>query len=159
MNGLRPGAAPRRAAQLGHPPWHKARHSPKARGFTLYETIIAIGLLGMVSAGLLSMQPQIHKTQNMGRDEYVGLELAQACAERLLLVRRRSGYGSVTDSLCNGLGGFGGFAANPTVVLAVAGGASAAACSTATCTARITVSKTSGPAVALGALTVEMSSY
>jgi type II secretory pathway pseudopilin PulG len=132
---------------------------PQARGFTLFETIICIGLLGLVSAGILTIQPQIFKTQTMGRDEYVGLELAQACAERLLGTRRTVGFGSVTDTLCNGMGGLGGFAANPRVALTVAGGASAAACSTATCTASITVSKTSGPPAALGALTVELRSY
>ena len=88
------------------------------RGFTLFETILVIGILTLVSLGIMAIQPQVFKTQTAGRDQFVGLELMRACAERLLAVRRATGFGSVTNSLCNGMGGVGGFASNPTVTLA-----------------------------------------
>lgn len=129
------------------------------RGFTLFETTFVIALLTLASLGLIAMQPQIFKTQTNGRDQYVGLELIQACAERLLAVRRQTGYGSVTNTLCTGLGGVGGFAANPTVAMVDAGGTAITTCSSATCTATITIAKSSGPAASLAALTLRLSSY
>jgi type II secretory pathway pseudopilin PulG len=143
-----------------------------ARGFTLFETIIVIGLLGLVSAGLMAMQPRVHSAQTNARDQYVGLELMRACAERLLAVRRTSGYGSVTNTLCNGMGGcnglagctgtgVGGFAANPTVTLAIDGVSPApASCSSGTrCVATIVIAKSSAPPASLSAITVEFSAY
>ena len=128
-------------------------------GFTLFETIIVIGLLTLVSMGILAMQPQVFKTQTSGRDQYVGLELMKACAERLLAVRRHTGFSSVTSSLCNGMGGIGDFASNPTVTLVDATSAAITTCSSATCTATITIAKTSGPPAALSPITVQLSAY
>ena len=128
-------------------------------GFTLFETITVIGLLTLVSMGLLTMQPQVFKTQTSGRDQYVGLELMKACAERLLAVRRHTGFASVTSSLCNGMGGIGGFANDHTVALRDAGNTAITTCSSATCTATITIDKTAGPAAALSAITLQLSAY
>jgi len=128
-------------------------------GFTLFETIIVIGLLTLVSMGILAMQPQVFKTQTSGRDQYVGLELMKACAERLLAVRRHTGFASVTSSLCNGMGGIGGFANDPTVALRDAGNTAITTCSSATCTATITIDKTAGPTAALSAITLQLSAY
>jgi len=128
-------------------------------GFTLFETIIVIGLLTLVSMGILAMQPQVFKTQTSGRDQYVGLELMKACAERLLAVRRHTGFASVTSSLCNGMGGIGGFANDHTVALRDAGNTAITTCSSATCTATITIDKTAGPAAALSAITLQLSAY
>ena len=143
-----------------------------SRGFTLFETIIVIGLLGLVSAGILAMQPRVHSAQTNARDQYTGLELMRACAERLLAVRRGSGYGSVTNTLCNGMGacngmtgctgtGVGGFAANPTVTLAIDGVSPApTSCSSgARCVATIVIAKSSAPEASLSAITVEFSAY
>ncbi len=140
---------------LGFTPLRRYRQ----RGFTLFETIFVIAMLALAAAGLISMQPQVFKTQTNGRDQYVGLELLQACAERLLAVRRQTGYGSVTNTLCNGLGGVGEFVANPTVAMVDAGGTAITTCSSATCTATITIAKASGPAASLAALTLRLSSY
>ena len=129
-------------------------------GFTLFETILVIGVLAMVSAGLMAIQPQVFKTQNAGRDEFIGFELIRACAERLLAVRRHIGYGSVTTSTCNGMGaGVSDFAANPTVTLADADGNSIATCDTASCTATIIVAKTAVPPATLTAVTLQLSPY
>jgi Tfp pilus assembly protein PilV len=144
------------------PPGHGRTCCPRPRrqgGFTLFETIVVIAMLTLVSLGLIAMQPQVFKTQTAGRDEFVGFELTRACAERLLAVRRQTGYASVTNTLCNGMGSVGGFAADPTVTLADATNAAITACSSATCTATISIAKTAGPAAPLTALTLRLSSY
>jgi type II secretory pathway pseudopilin PulG len=148
---------------------HRARPGRSARrgrrgalGFTLIETIMVIGLLGLVSASLLSMQPKVFLAQTNVRDQYVGLEQMRACAERILAVRRSSGYASVTNALCNGLGGQGAYALNPTVTLtADSNPAAVTTCSTGTvtCTATVSIAKTSGPAATVTPLTVQISVY
>jgi prepilin-type N-terminal cleavage/methylation domain-containing protein len=132
---------------------------PYGRGFTLIESVIVIAMLTLVAAGLLSMQPRVFVTQNNGRDQYVGLQILQACGERLLAVRRQLGYMKVTSSLCTGLGGLGGFASDPTVSLTDAGGNAVAACTGASCTAAIVIAKATGPAASLSALTLRLSAY
>jgi prepilin-type N-terminal cleavage/methylation domain-containing protein len=132
---------------------------PYGRGFTLIESVMVIAMLAMVAAGLLSMQPRVFATQNNGRDQFVGLEAMQGCAERLLAVRRQLGYINVTSSLCNGMGGLGGFASNPTVSLTDASGNAVTTCTGASCTATIILSKTTGPAASLSALTLRLSAY
>ena len=128
-------------------------------GFTLFETIIVIALLTLVSMGILAMQPQVFKTQTTGRDEYVGLELMKACAERLLAVRRHTGFSSVTSSLCNGMGSVGGFASNPTVTLTDDASNSITTCSSNSCTATILIAKTAGPAATLTPITLQLRAY
>ena len=133
-------------------------HVPRrvaAHGFTLFETIIVIGLLTLVSLGLMAMQPQIFKAQTASRDEYVGDELMQACAERVLAVRRAVGYASVSTSTCAVLGSVAGL--TPSVALEVDGAASSP-CGGSTCKATIKVLK-AGVAAALPALTLELKSY
>jgi type II secretory pathway component PulJ len=124
-------------------------------GFTLFETILVIGLLALVSAGLLAMHPRIFQTQTTGRDEYVAHELQRACAERVLAVRRRIGYANVSTDSCQPLGIVGGF--TPAVALTIAGSASSP-CGGASCKALITVTR-SGVAAALPAITLELSAY
>ena len=128
-------------------------------GFTLVETVLVIALLTMASLSLLAMQPQVFKTQTTGRDQFVGLELMRACAERLLAVRRNIGYVSVTSGLCNGMGGLGGFASDPTVTLADAAGNAIATCSSASCTATIIIAKTATPAATLTPITLRLTAY
>ena len=128
-------------------------------GFTLFETVLVIALLTMVSLGIMAMQPQVFKTQTTGRDQFVGSELMRACAERLLAVRRNTGYVTVANSLCNGMGGVGGFASNPTVTLADATGHAITTCSSATCTATIIVTKTAAPAATLTPITLRLTAY
>jgi Tfp pilus assembly protein PilV len=147
------------------PPGHGRTCCPRLRrqgGFTLFETIVVIAMLTLVSLGLIAMQPQVFKTQTAGRDEFVGFELTRACAERLLAVRRSSGYAAVNNSLCAGMkGNVVGFN-DPAVALVDATGTaitSGSPCSSATCTATISIAKTSGPAAALTALTLRLSDY
>lgn len=142
-------------------------HGPRfrQRGFTLFESILAIALLALASVGIMNMQPQIFKTQTTARDEYVGLELMQACAEKLLAQRRSSGYGSVNNTLCSSIAATSGFG-SPSVQLYDAAGtligngvACSAAASAPNCRAVISIAKTSGPAATLPALTLRLSNY
>ena len=135
-------------------PW-RHRHG----GFTLVETIFVIALLALVSVAIAKMQPQVFKTQTTSRDEYVGVELMRGCAERLLAVRRYAGYGNVTSTLCNAMGGISGFASNPTVTLKDDTDATITTCTSTTCTATILIAKTSGPAATLTPLTLRLSNY
>lgn len=128
-------------------------------GFTLFETVLVIAILTVVSLGIMAMQPQVFRAQTTARDEFVGVELMRACAERLLAVRRNTGYVSVANTLCNGMGGIGGFASNLTVTLADAGGTTVSTCSSATCTATITIAKSAAPAAALTPITLRLSAY
>jgi type II secretory pathway pseudopilin PulG len=135
-----------------------------AGGFTLVESVMVVGLLAFAVAGLLALQPQVLKTQDNGRDQFVGQDLMRACAERLLAVRRNIGYASVRGSsdanpTCNGMGGIGGFASNPSVTLRDASATSVTSCSSATCTATITIAKTSGTAATLTPITLQLSPY
>jgi prepilin-type N-terminal cleavage/methylation domain-containing protein len=128
------------------------------RGFTLFETIIVISILALVSAGLLAMQPQVFKVQDTGRDQIIGLELMRSCAERLLAVRRQTGYANVSTTSCDGIGGIADFEPNPVVTLTDAANTAISFCSSATCTATISVAKTTG-SVSLAPLTVQLSNY
>ena len=107
----------------------------------------------------MAMQPQVFKAQTTARDEFVGVELMRACAERLLAVRRNTGYVTVADNLCNGMGGVGAFNSNLGVTLADASGTSITTCSSATCTATISVAKTTAPAATLTPITLQLSAY
>lgn len=117
----------------------------------------------------MAMQPHVFKTQTNGRDQFVGFELTRACAERLLAVRRQTGYGKVDDTLCRSMGGVGGFANNVNVSLAPSTAASSPmcsnasatcnVCSSATCTATIIIAKTTTPAATLTPLTLQLSAY
>ena len=129
------------------------------RGFTLYETILVIGMLSLAALTIAKLQPQVFKTQTTSRDEFVGVELLRGCAERLLAVRRYAGYGSVTSTLCNGMAGLSGYAINPTVTLVDDSGTTISSCSSTTCTATILVAKTAAPAATLTALTLRLSNY
>lgn len=144
------------AGPLSDPP---ARRRCGSAGFTLLETIVVIGMLALAAAGLLSIQPRIHQTQNAFRDQVTGLELQRSCADRLLLIRRKLGYANVTTASCNGLGGLGGYAANPTVSLRDASNGTVSACASATCTVTITVAKTTGSQDVPPALTLQFSNY
>jgi type II secretory pathway pseudopilin PulG len=128
-------------------------------GFTLFESVLVIGMLAAASAALLSMQPRVFAAQTAMRDTYMGQELQQACAERILAVRRQSGLVAVTSALCNGMGGLSGFASNPTVALLDDTGATSCTATSVICTATIRVTKSSGPAAPLAAITLRMSQY
>ena len=128
------------------------------RGFTLFETILVIGLLAMASVGLMKLQRDLFSTQTYGRDEAVGNDLMRACAERLVTVRRSLSYQQVTNTLCSTIGNVGNFGI-PTVTMVDAGGTTVTACTGASCTITIRVAKTAGPSALLTPITLQLRSY
>ena len=147
---------------MRHPQWPRrcrGRPAQRSSGFTLFETIFVIGVLALVSAGILAIQPRVFSTQTRSRDELVGFELTLACAEKLLAQRRNIGYAFIDNTLCAGMGGLGGYAADPTVTLTDANGNSVTSCTTATCTASIIIAKTTPPAATLTPITLQLSAY
>lgn len=141
------------------PPAGINRH--RQAGFTLFETILSIGILALAAAGMKTLQAGIFTTQTAARDLVTGTEIQQACAERLLGVRRQSGYASVTNTLCSTVGNVGGFGTAAVALSSTNGSTTSTAspCSLTTCTATITIAKTSGPAAPLPALTLRLSNY
>lgn len=130
----------------------------KSRGFTLFETVLVIGLLALASVTLMKLQRNVFTTQTYGRDESVGSDLLRGCAERLLAVRRQIDYGQVSNTLCSTTGSVGGFG-NPTVTMVDASGTTITSCTSATCTITISVAKTSGQAALLTPITLQLSAY
>ncbi|MDN3921689.1 type IV pilus modification PilV family protein [Roseateles violae] len=133
-----------------------ARLLHRERGFTLFETLIAAGLLAMAAGGILSLQRDLFSRQTTNRDRVVGLQLQQQCAEKLLATRRNgAGYAAIDSAtICSGLGGY-GFGA-PGVVLRDAANSVVTSCSSASCTATISITKGSS---SLPALTLQLSNY
>jgi hypothetical protein len=127
-------------------------------GFTLFETVLVIGLLALASVALMKFHGAVFTTQTYGRDETVGNDLLRACAERLLSVRRNVGYTQVTNTLCSTMGNVGGFG-NPTVAMVDATSTTITSCSSAICTITISVAKSSGPAALLSPITLQLSAY
>jgi len=127
-------------------------------GFTLFETILVIGLLALASVSLMKLHGSVFTTQTYGRDETVGNDLLRACAERLLSMRRNVGYTQVTNTLCSTMGNVGGFG-TPTVTMVDASATTITSCTSAVCTITISVAKTSGQAALLSPITVQLSAY
>jgi len=130
----------------------------KPRGFTLFETILVIGILALASVALMKLQRDVFVTQTYGRDEAAGNDLLRGCGERLLAVRRNIGYEQVSNTLCSTMGNVGGFG-NPTVTMVDAAATAISSCTSATCTITISVAKTSGPAALLSPITLQLSAY
>ena len=130
-------------------------------GFTMFETIIVFALLTAAALALFVIMPRVFQTQTTARDEFVGVELLRMCAERVLDVRRSTGFTAVNVNLCANLnsasGGPSGWNA-PVVALSPSAG-SPLACTTSPCTATITVTKASGIAAPLAPITVQLLTY
>jgi prepilin-type N-terminal cleavage/methylation domain-containing protein len=89
----------------------------RQRGFTLFETIIVLVLVGTAAVGLIAMQGSLFKNRTAIDDMQVRVGLMQGCAEQVLAIRRYAGdgYAAVDTTLpafasCGGLSAFGSFA-------------------------------------------------
>lgn len=133
------------------------------RGFTLFESLLVLVILGTVGAALVTMSRQTWGMQNEQRDEIIGHELLRACGERLIALRRTS-YSSVSTAACQSFvdapsGGFTTSVFNaPTVTLRNASNATPGNCDTTTCLATISVTKKSG-SVSLAPLAIQFINY
>lgn len=71
-----------------------------SQGFTLMETLIAMTVLGIAAAAIISLSSSLFYGQSSLKDMQVGTQLMQECAEQLLAIRRAGDYGAsaLTDS-------------------------------------------------------------
>ncbi|WP_077037384.1 type II secretion system protein [Pelomonas sp. KK5] len=142
--------------------------SPRSgqRGFTLGESIVAFALMGTAALGIVSMQRGLFTGQAANRDLLQATELMQECAERVLSVRRVSGYGNVTAtpsatplctaaSSCGSITAFGSFSV-PTITLRDASNTAVCTCSSASCTVTVSISK---GGTAFTPLTLQLQNY
>ena len=132
------------------------------QGFTLIESVIALVLLAIASVAIVSLQGSIFSGQSDNKNLEVGVQLMQECAEQILAKRHKTSgtqstadYLLVANSLCTGLGNFGGFGA-PSVTLKDASNATVTTCASATCTATISISN---GATTLTAITLRLANY
>jgi prepilin-type N-terminal cleavage/methylation domain-containing protein len=80
-------------------------HLNSARGFTLLETVIVILLLAIASAGIINLNGGLFTNASQIRNLQINTQLLQACAERVMAVRRLSGFIDVPDydTVCEAL--------------------------------------------------------
>ena len=137
----------------------RPRRFAGARGFTLVESIIALVLVALAAATIVSMQGNIFFGQSGNRDLEVGVQLMQECAEQVLATRRQSGYSAVTSSTCN----ISSITANipsgfnaPGVILKDDTNSTVTPCASSTCTVTISVTKGS---TTLTAVTLRLVNY
>ena len=80
-------------------------HLNSARGFTLLETVIVILLLAIASAGIINLNGGLFTNASQIRNLQINTQLLQACAERVMAVRRLSGFIDAPDydTVCEAL--------------------------------------------------------
>ncbi len=66
-------------------------HRP-SRGFTLLETVVVIVLVGIAAAAMVMLQGTIFSQRELTRDQQIGTQLQQECAERFTVIRRTRGF-------------------------------------------------------------------
>ena len=83
-----------------------------SRGFTLIELVVVIILLGIAGAAVVMLQGSVFSQRELTRDQQIGAQLQQECAERFVVIRRTQGFNNAllqpgTYSQCADLPVFG----------------------------------------------------
>lgn len=63
-----------------------------SRGFTLLETVVVIVMVGIAAAAMVMLQGTIFSQRELTRDQQIGTQLQQECAERFVVIRRTRGF-------------------------------------------------------------------
>lgn len=108
------------------------------RGFTLIELVAIIVLLSVAAVTIFPMFAQTGRSIATNQETQTGAQLAQACAEKIMALRRGAGgYAAIVTGnntgVCNtGFAAIAGFTTAPTVNVTAHNSASLAACPSAT---------------------------
>lgn len=74
-------------------------------GFTLMETVVALVLLAIVSVVITSANGNLFFRSTAMQTAQQGTQLLQACMDKLIAIRKASGYSGVTSSGCSTISG------------------------------------------------------
>ncbi len=108
------------------------------RGFTLIELVAIIVLLSVAAVTIFPMFAQTGRSIAINQETQTGTQLAQACAEKIMAIRRGTGgYAAITTGnntgVCNsGFAVIAGFTTAPTVNVTAHNSGSLSACPSAT---------------------------
>lgn len=78
-------------------------------GFTLIELVAVITVLSLAGVGIAVGFSSMGRNQLFNEDLQAAAQLAQACADHIVGVRRNVGYAAATTANCSGLGAFNGY--------------------------------------------------
>jgi len=112
-----------------------------ARGYSLIELVIIIVVLGIAGAFFVTMFTQMPRSLGVDENAQTGSQLAQACSEQILAMRRGTvGYGPIASGSCASLPVLAGYTVSDVVDPAYAG----AACPLAGACKQVTVTVNAG---------------
>ncbi|WP_158236108.1 prepilin-type N-terminal cleavage/methylation domain-containing protein [Limnohabitans sp. JirII-31] len=77
------------------------------RGFTLIEMVVSMLVLGIAATAIITLNSNLFYRLTDVRDLQTGTQLLQACAEKVMATRRRSGFSAVFE--CDEMSNFDGF--------------------------------------------------
>ncbi len=141
-----------------------------SRGFTLIEAVIVIIMLGIAGAALVMLQGSIFSQRELTRDQQIGVQLQQECAERYLMIRQRLRFNhglldAGTYSQCADLPAFnsppmgGAFSMAVTITPATAGGPPPNPCPTGRRCKQLTIAVSKPDGLALAPITLLLVNY
>jgi len=121
-----------------------------ARGYSLIELIVIIVVVGIAGAFFVTLFVQMPRSLSVDENAQTGAQLAQACSEHILAMRRGSiGYAPIASGSCAGLPVLAGYTVSDVVDSTYAG----AACPLAGACKLVTVN------VNLGAVNVAQTTF
>ncbi len=135
--------------------------SAAGNGFTLVETLMVMVVLGIAAVTVAKLSGNLFSGQTANSNVVVGVQLMQECAEKVLTIRRKTGYTFVTTSACSNPGNYGVFGL-PTVTLALTGDPSPpspiTACTAASTSCLVTITIATGGSN-MTAITLNLANY
>lgn len=145
-------------------------HGRPSSGFTLIEAVIVIIMLGIAGAAVVMLQGSMFSQRELTRDQQIGVQLQQECAERYLMIRQRLRYNhpllnAGTYTQCADLPAFssplmgGTFSMAVTITAATAGGAPPNPCPTGRTCKRVTIAVSKPAGLALAPITLLLVNY
>lgn len=72
-------------------------HTPRQRGFTLMESVIALLLLSIASLGIIHLNSNLFSRSREMRDWQEGVQIMQACLDQVVAQRHSAGFSAPLD--------------------------------------------------------------